>query len=162
MKRSNIMMGIALIIFGILFLSDSLYDISYNMGDFWPIFIILIGVSFLVSFWHKRSNYGVLMPGTILTVYGLMFLLSTSFGWHNMERLWPGFLFGPGLGFAMMYFFGSREKGLLVPAFILILLALLFWGSFTFLFKFWPIFLILFAIYLIRRGYLKQKRKSHE
>jgi hypothetical protein len=161
-RRSNIIMGIALIIFGILFFFDSLYKVSYNIGDFWPIFIMLIGVSFLVSFWHKRSNSGVLMPGTILTVYGLMFFISTLSGWHNMAQLWPGFLLGPGLGFALMYYFGSREKGLLIPAFILILLALIFWSSVTFLFKFWPVILILFGIYLIRKGYLKYKQASHE
>jgi hypothetical protein len=161
-KSSNIIMGIALIIFGFLFLFDSLYEVSFNLGDFWPILMILTGVSFFVSFWRKSTNIGVLMPGTILTVYGLMFLFSTSFGWQNMGRLWPGFLFGPGLGFALMYFFGSREKGLLVPAFILILLALIFWGSFTFLFRLWPIILIAFGIYLISRGYLKHRRESHE
>jgi hypothetical protein len=161
-KTSNVIMGIALIIFGFLFLFDSWFYFRLNFSDFWPIIIILIGVSFLFSFWRKRSNHGVLMPGTILVVYGLMFLFSTTFGWDNMANLWPGFLFGPGLGFLLMYLFGTREKGLLIPAFIMLLLAFIFWGGFEFLFRLWPVVLILFGVYLVYRGYSKQKRQSNE
>jgi hypothetical protein len=161
-RTSNIIMGIGLIIFGFLFLFDSWFYYRFNFGDFWPIVIILIGVSFLLSFWRKRSNYGVLMPGTILAVYGLMFLFSTVYGWNNMERLWPGFLFAPGLGFLLMYFFGKREKGLLVPALIMLLLAFIFWGGFMFLFRLWPLILVGFGAYLIFRGYVKQKQQTHE
>jgi len=161
-RTSNIIMGIGLIIFGFLFLFDSWFYVSFNFGDFWPIVIILIGASFLLSFWRKRTNYGVIMPGTILIVYGLMFLYSSLYGWDDMGRLWPGFLFGPGLGFLLMFLFGTREKGLLVPALILLLLAFIFWGGFVFLFKLWPVIIILFGAYLIFRGYLKQKGRMNE
>jgi hypothetical protein len=157
-------MGIGLIIFGVLFLFDSWSHLHFNFGDFWPIIIILTGAFFLVSFWRKRINYGILLPGTILLVYGLMFLYSAAFGWDNMGELWPGFLFGPGLGFLLMYFFGKHENGLLVPAIIMITLSFIFWAGslFLFIFRLWPIILIGFGGYLIYRGYMKQKRQAHE
>lgn len=156
MKTSNIIMGIGLVIFGFLFLFDTWSFVSFNFADFWPIILILTGTAFLVGFWRSKSNYGILMPGTVLIIYGLMFLISASFGWENMGKLWPGFLFGPGLGFLLMYWFGKREKGLLVPATIMIILAFIFWGGFFFMFKLWPIFLVLFGAYLIFRGYKRQ------
>jgi lipopolysaccharide export LptBFGC system permease protein LptF len=63
-----------------------------------------------------------------------------------------------------MYFFGKREKGLLVPAIILISLAFIFWSGsiFLFIFKLWPLILIAFGGYLVYRGYMKQKRQAHE
>ncbi len=103
------------------------------------------------------------MPGTILLVYGIIFQYSALNGWYNMSDLWPGFLLGPGLGFLFMYLLGNREKGLLIPAFILIVLAALFWLNHHVHRFFWPAILIAIGIYLIlknRRSPLRQEQKT--
>jgi hypothetical protein len=78
-----------------------------------------------------------------------MFQYSAWNGWYYMDSLWPGFLLGPGLGFFFMYIFGAREKGMLVPAVILIGLALLFWAGRDSLRLLWPALIIAVGIYLL-------------
>ena len=51
-----------------------------------------------------------------------------------------------------MYLLGTREKGLLIPAFILTLLALLFWSGRDAFRYFWPLLLIAAGIYLLFRN----------
>jgi len=91
-----------------------------------------------------------------------MFEYSALHGWYHMDDLWSGFLLGPGLGFFFMYLLGNREKGLLIPAFILIVLAILFWmgeESFRFI---WPILLIVVGIYLLVKNRFKSSPVSGE
>ena len=116
--------GIMLIALGVLFLIANLSH--YNLESLWPVFVLGPGVAFIVMFFRDRNNYGVLMPGTILTVIGLLFFACTMYGWDQMERLWPLFIMAPGLGFVMMYLFGKHERGLLIPAGILTGLGLVF------------------------------------
>jgi flagellar biosynthesis component FlhA len=85
-----------------------------------------------------------------------MFQYSAINGWYYMDDLWPGFLLGPGLGFLFMYLLGNREKGLLIPAFILIVLAILFGMDHDVYRFFWPAILIVLGIYLL----LKNRRRS--
>jgi hypothetical protein len=116
--------GIILIVLGVLFLIGNIADV--RLDSLWPIFLLAPGVAFIVMFFRDRKNYGVLMPGTILTVLGLLFFACTLVGWQQMDYLWPLFIIAPGLGFLMLYLFGKREWGLLVPAGILIGLGLVF------------------------------------
>jgi hypothetical protein len=110
--------GFILIALGILFLIPRFADV--RMSQLWPFIILAGGILFFVGFLLNRSEYGLLMPGTILTVTGLLFVYCTLEGWWSMRTLWPLFILAPGLGFVLMYLFGKREQGLLVPAGILI------------------------------------------
>lgn len=116
--------GIMLIILGVLFLIANFANV--HLEALWPVFVLGPGVAFIVMFFRDRNNYGVLMPGTILTIIGLLFFACTVYGWDQMEHLWPLFIMAPGLGFVMMYLFGKHERGLLIPAGILTGLGLVF------------------------------------
>ncbi len=116
--------GIMLIILGVLFLIANFANV--HLDALWPVFVLGPGVAFIVMFFRDRNNYGVLMPGTILTVIGALFFACTVYGWDQMEHLWPLFIMAPGLGFVMMYLFGKHERGLLIPAGILTGLGLVF------------------------------------
>jgi hypothetical protein len=116
--------GIMLIILGVLFLIANFANV--HLDALWPVFVLGPGVAFIVMFFRDRNNYGVLMPGTILTIIGLLFFACTVYGWDQMEHLWPLFIMAPGLGFVMMYLFGKHERGLLIPAGILTGLGLVF------------------------------------
>ena len=109
------------------------------------------GVAFIVMFFRERTNYGLLMPGTILTVIGLLFFACTMNGWDQMQHLWPLFIMAPGLGFVMMYMFGKQERGLLIPAGILIGLGLIFLLEATESEYLWPIVLILAGLLFLVR-----------
>ena len=103
--QRSLVPGIILIALGLLFLIPRLLNV--HLGELWPLLIFGGGIGFYVGFIHDRSNYGLLMPGTILSVIGLLFLYCTFEGWYMMETLWPIFIIAPGVGFVLMYLFGQ-------------------------------------------------------
>jgi len=123
-SQKSLFPGFILIALGILLLLPKFTDIS--MRELWPLIVLGGGILFFVGFFVNRTDYGLLMPGSILTVSGLVFTYCTYEGWYTMRDLWPFFLVAPGLGFALMYLFGKREQGLLIPAGILLGLGTLF------------------------------------
>ena len=159
-ETRSLIWGVILILIGFLVLGSNLHWYSFHWGNLWPLAIILGGVFFWTGWLFNRKEFGLLMPGSILLVYGIMFQYSALYGWYNMDQLWPGFLVGPGLGFLFMYLLGNREKGLLIPAFILIGLAVIFWigeDAFSYL---WPLLLIGIGIYLLFRNRFRQSDRS--
>jgi hypothetical protein len=160
MKLNDNIVAIAFIFFGILFLLDKFDVISFKFSLVWPVIIIFIGIGFWGAFYNDRKRYGYTMPAAIITVYGLMFLFCTITGWYYMRFLWPGFLIGPGLGFYFLYVLGGKDKGLLIPAIILIGLGFIFLFSTIELFNWWPVILILIGIYLIVRSRVKKMKKE--
>ena len=145
----SLIWGILLIILGFLFLGHNLYWFDLNWEYLWPLLMILGGVLFWAGWFLNRKEFGLLMPGTILLTSGLLFEYCAINGWYWMDDLWPVFLLGPGLGFLFMYLLGPREKGLLIPASILIILSFLFLtGRDNFRF-FWPVILIGIGIYIL-------------
>jgi hypothetical protein len=127
------------------------------MDELWPVFLIAGGAAFGVGYFLNRDNYGLLMPGTLLAVIGLLFLYCSLKGWHHMESLWPVFILAPACGFVAMYFGGIREKGLLIPAGILFVIGLLFLFISLDVGEFWPILLILIGVLLIVLDFAKRR-----
>ncbi|NQV38180.1 MAG: hypothetical protein HQ509_09290 [Candidatus Marinimicrobia bacterium] len=85
--------GFLLIAIGGLFLLDSLHimDFGHFTGEWWPIILILVGIS---KFRKNRQSSGLL-----LIVLGAIFL-STTLGIINLDRIWrfwPLILIGIGL-----------------------------------------------------------------
>jgi hypothetical protein len=158
--KKSLVTGLILIFIGIAFLSDNLGIIYISWDTFWPWFLIAGGILFFLGWLGDREKYGLLMPASILTIYGSLFLYSSYNHWWQMQNLWPVFLLGPGVGFLLMYFLGKRESGLLVPGGILLGLGVIFLigeGRWRF---FWPLLLILFGILLLLRGRLTKQPKG--
>ncbi len=116
-SKQRLLQGVGLIVLGIVFLLFNFSDLRAR--ELWPLFLIAGGLYFYAMYFFERTNYGVLMPATILTVYGLMFLYNALGGWYEMHGLWPLFIIAPGLGFLLMYIGGKKEQGLLIPGWIL-------------------------------------------
>ncbi len=150
--RNTIVLGGVLIGLGLLFLAINFSD--YGWEQFWPVVFIAAGLAFLSAYIVDRRNYGFLMPATILTIYGVLFLGCALTDWYYMEEWWPTFIAGPGLGLLAMYFGGKRETGLLVPATILLGLASIFYfvfGPLQAYERYWPVLLILVGLVLLLR-----------
>jgi hypothetical protein len=161
-ETRSLIWGIILIAIGFIFLGNNLGWFYLEWENIWPLIIIGGGVLFWIGWLANRKEFGLLMPGTILLVYGLMFEYSTINGWYYMDDLWPGFLLGPGLGFFFMYLLGNRERGLLIPAFILIVLAILFWmGNESYRFV-WPVLLIVIGVYLLIKNRFRYAKMAQE
>lgn len=101
---------------------------------------------------NRRS----LVLGLILVVVGGFLLANNLGGWNilSMERMWPIFVFVPGLVFEWGYFGGNRNPGLLVPGGILSTIGLLFFfETFTnwqFAAYTWPVYPLAVAIGLFQ------------
>ncbi len=162
MKMSDMVIGVGLIILGVLFLSENFGYIAFDFQNVWPVFVVLAGVGFWVGYFQDRKNYGLLMPGRILLIYGFLFFFCTKVGWYMMSNLWPVFIMAPGVGFFMMYFFGEREKGMLVPASILSGIGVLFMISHSGFWRYWPIALIIIGIVLIVKYQTQTKTKPEK
>ncbi len=133
-RKGTMIVGFVLILIGIVYLLDTLgifeiyfdiFDIGFLFSHFWPLFIIIVGLIFHYTFFQgKTSDAGILVPGGILLVIGITCQISMLFDLWGY--LWPGFILAVAVGLFELYVFGSKEKGLLIPVFILGGLSLIF------------------------------------
>jgi uncharacterized protein (DUF486 family) len=142
--------GVVLIIIGALFLVFNLTELRWH--EMWPVVFLGLAVYFVVLFLIDRNDYGVLMPASIFLFMGSIFLYSSLQGWYHMGTLWPFFLIGPGVGFFLMYLFGKKEKGLLIPGYILSGLGVLFLLIVAEWAYLWPVALIALGLVFLFRS----------
>jgi hypothetical protein len=148
-ESRSLVWGIILIIIGIIFLGNNLHWFTLDWEEIWPLFMICGGLLFWISWIANRRDTGLLMPGTILITYGLLFEFCALHGWYWMDDLWPVFILGVGLGFFSIYLFGQRDKGNLVAGLILTGISLVFFAGINGFRLFWPLVLILIGIFLL-------------
>ena len=94
------------------------------MATFWPMILIFISLFFHAGYYSNRKNVGLLVPGGILLTLGVVF--QTSELWNMYNVMWPGVILAPAVGLFELYYFGDREKGLLIPIGILSCTSLFF------------------------------------
>jgi len=126
MKKINYLFGLFLLFIGVLLILANFGVIEIVWDNLWPLFILIPGIFFELSYFIYRKDAGLLVPGGILITYGLLFSVYAFYGWHLVENLWPIFLLGPALGLFQLFLFGGREKGLLIPVGILGAISLFF------------------------------------
>ncbi|CAM3305097.1 hypothetical protein PALU110988_14915 [Paenibacillus lupini] len=101
-------------------------------GYFWPsLFIIPLGLFFHWLYFSVtgRKGIGVLIPGGILLVAGITSQIAMLF--DNWVYMWPGYIIAVAAGLFEFYWFGNRNKWLLIPINILVVLGLLFFAVFS-------------------------------
>lgn len=134
MNSSRAILGIILILAGgYLFINKG---VSMDTGDifayFWAsMFVIPLGVFFHWMYFSMtaRRATGLLIPGGILLVAGIVCQISMLFDlWHVM---WPGFPLAVAFGLAEFYWFGSRNKWLLIPIYFLGIMSFIFFVVFS-------------------------------
>jgi len=148
-KRTRIQ-GLALVVLGILFLAINLSNL--NLRDLWPVFFLALGLYFIVLFLIDRKNYGVLMPASIFLFMGGAFQYCAIEGWWMMRSLWPVFLVGPGVGFFLLYAFGKKESGLLIPGYILTGIGVMFFLIESEGWYLWPLLLVAAGLIMLLRN----------
>ncbi len=113
-----------LIIVGLLLLGNNMGMIILDISKLWPLFLLVPGLLFELSYFTTRRDVGVLVPGGILTVYGCLFFVNILTNWNAMDKLWPFFIFGPAVGLFQLYVFGGRDKGVLIASSILAVISM--------------------------------------
>jgi hypothetical protein len=99
---------------------------------FWPVlFVIPLGLFFHWLYFGMtgRKGTGLLIPGGILFAAGVTCQIAILFdGWQYM---WPGFIMAVAIGLFEFYWFGSRNKWILLPINILGVISILFFAVFS-------------------------------
>ncbi len=158
MDKRNVYLGTALILLGGMLFSNQFFSFNFfSMEYFWPVFVLIPGLVFEASFFLSGRNPGLLVPGGILTTIGMLFFFETFTNWRFAEYTWPVYILAVAVGLAQLYLFGTRQRGLLVPVFILTLIAvvsfvmLVFGGIFTWMnySTVLPVVLILVGLYIL-------------
>ena len=126
MKKINYLFGLFLLFIGVLLILANFGVIEIAWDNLWPLFLLIPGIVFELSYFIYRKDAGLLVPGGILITYGLLFLVNVNYGWHLMDNLWPIYPLGVAIGLFQLYLFGGREKGLLIPVGILGAISLFF------------------------------------
>ena len=126
MKKINYIFGFLLLFIGVMLILSNFSVIEIVWENLWPLFLLIPGIFFELSYFISRKDAGLLVPGGILITYGLLFSINVIFGWHLMDNLWPIFPLGVAIGLFQLYLFGGREKGLLIPVGILGAVSLFF------------------------------------
>jgi hypothetical protein len=122
MNKSYSMIGLLLVAVGALLLvMKSIFGINIlelDTGDFWVFIVLLVGLSFELSFFITGSKPGLLIPGGIITTIALLFMFEVVTDWNFSEYTWPVYIFSVAVGLFQMYLFSKREKGLLISSMI--------------------------------------------
>lgn len=162
MKNSHSALGVLLLVIGSVMLLNNTNIFTFNMELLWPLFMIIPGVVYHLSYFNGKSKHNptVLVPGAILLIYGVYFLFSIITHWKFSGVLWPIFPMAVGIGFYEMYYFGGKRKGHMTTAIILVgfsffaLLMELFNLNFNYLF---PIVLIVTGLVIVYQSSVKTK-----
>lgn len=116
--------GFFFIIIGVLLLISKIFNIQlFSMHRLWPIFVLILGLSFEVTFFSTRTKPGLLVPGGILTTLGFLFLFENMTNWHFAGHTWPIYPLAVAIGLGELYIFGDRRRELLIPVVVLCLVS---------------------------------------
>lgn len=122
MKKSSYYIGLLLIALGaISLILDTVFGIrilKLDSYDFWVFIVLLIGLAFEFGFFLTGRKPGLLIPGGIVTIIGLLFIFEVSTDWHFSRFTWPVYIISVAVGLLQMYVFSKREKGLLIAGLI--------------------------------------------
>ncbi|MTI47021.1 MAG: hypothetical protein FH761_04235 [Firmicutes bacterium] len=124
MRRGDYITGIILIIIGGVFLLNNFDIIQFDIELHWPLFLLVPGLIFEISYFIRRKDPGLLVPGGILTIYGLYFYAIEMDAIGNLVESWAVYPLGVAIGLFQLFIFGGRERGLLFPVGILTIVSL--------------------------------------
>ncbi len=154
MNKKNSLTGIILILIGVLLILKRVFYIDLlSLRDLWPLFILIPGLMFEWRFFKTRTDPGMLVPGGILTTIGILFLFENFTNWNFSNYTWPIYTLSVAIGLFQLYLFGNREKGLLIPVFVLTLISII--SILNMLFNqifYWLNYRLIFPIILITLG----------
>ena len=71
--KGGVFPGTILLLTGLLFYLKYQYIIDDSMYYIWPLFLIIVGTAFFVLFIARPKEWGLMIPGGILIVLGLIF-----------------------------------------------------------------------------------------
>ena len=148
-KRTTLVIGAALVLFGLMSLSCSAMSLLLGLDmlgfvwRLWPVMIIVLGLLFIAAPLLARNKRGLgalFIPGMVLlTTGGMLLFASILDAWSLWAALWPMMLISLATGFLFAAAY-MRVSGMLIPAVILGLNGLVFqFCALTGLWSWWSV-----------------------
>jgi hypothetical protein len=178
-KRNSGMLiaGAVLIALGVLSLVGQLFSNFPFWSYFWPFIIIFFGGLFFVGmFVGGKSMAGLAIPGSIITLIGLMMFVQNLFNhWESWAYGWTVILFAVGLGIFIMGLYSGEERQRLAGMRVMrigVILFIIFGAFFELIFSsfsrhgvaqyLFPALLVLLGVYLVvtRSGWLSTRHQD--
>jgi hypothetical protein len=138
-------------------------------ASLWPLPLLAAGLVFLYLAYVRGRSSRYILPGMLLTLCGLFFLLvETVIGWAALERAWPAFMIITGLS---LLAWGLRLKpkartAIIVPGLFIAALGVLLFpfsvqrhpGSLAaFVGRWWPLVLVVIGLVLVASFFTTRK-----
>jgi cell wall-active antibiotic response 4TMS protein YvqF len=96
-RRAGMVLGSTIpLLLGAFFFANTTGVLSWSdQGMLWPVYPLILGVAFFAAYFASgREQAGYLVPGTILSLVGVVFLGITLTGtsYDSIGKVWPIFL----------------------------------------------------------------------
>lgn len=151
--------GIAMIIIGLFFMIEQFTEMSF-ISYLWPLIIILVGLAFFLMWFKEKKNWGLLIPATIVSVYGIYFCIMVLVSWRYVGETSFIYPFAVALAFFVAHYIGKANRGMLVPAWILLGVGFIVLISTTGGGIWWPLIIIGVGFWMIYQNKLPIKKDS--
>ena len=149
-KSRPILQGLALILIGMVFILGNFGVFHPDWEMVFPWIIMIMGVLFWLGFLMDRSRSFLIMPGTILVIYGAVFFLMAKYTWASIESMGPVFILAPAVGLYFTYLISQRNRSILITSTVLGVISLIFLLNSVPVFKYiWPFITAGLGIYII-------------
>lgn len=114
-SKRDLMLGLFIVAAGLVILLGKLGVFGFLGRTLWPLVLLLPGLLLHVMFFGRRASAAILIPAGILTVYGLLFLICSFWGWNLMGSLWPVLILGIAVGLYEYYLYETPRPGAALP-----------------------------------------------
>lgn len=164
--------GLILIFIGGWFLAQNLGIALPNIWNLWPAFIILGGISSLVSYFSQgRSNSSHLFNAALSFMLGAFFFMFSLgiWQWSMMAQFWPLLLIIVGLAFFIQWAVEIRVTRRLILALLVSGVGIFFLPSTMGwlapelsqqILRFWPAMLIVAGVVVLLSGVFKKDQQN--
>lgn len=149
-KSRPILQGLALIIIGAIFILGNfgVFHPDWEVAFTWM--IMIMGVLFWIGFLMDKSRDFLIIPGTILVIYGVVFFLIAKYTWATIENMGPFFILAPALGLYFTYLISRKNRSVLITSAVLGLISLIFLLNSVPVLKYiWPILTVAAGVYIV-------------
>ncbi|MEC0123937.1 hypothetical protein [Paenibacillus pabuli] len=114
--RNEKAIGIFIVVAGLIILLGKLGVFGFIGRHFWPLLILLPGIALHALYYARLTPSWSLVPAGTLTVYGLLFGITNTWGGGLMSNLWPALLLGIAIGLLEYAMVDHRRPAWVLPA----------------------------------------------
>ncbi|GIP20506.1 hypothetical protein [Paenibacillus sp. J22TS3] len=128
-ENNKLVTGIFILAAGIVILLGKWGVFSFLGFTLWPLIILVPGILLHLLYFARRGSAVLLVPGGILTVYGILFFILNFSGGSTVAYVWPLFILGIAVGlFEYDLLSSPRPAGVFLIAVILTAITVVIYG----------------------------------